>query len=204
MSTPWQMRTLAVCTSTAVTFMARRRPALFSGLFKGLPPRDPAPSWRICMTRPSLRDQAIMPGRTSRARRPPPPIQYRDRQDRVWSVSEVAVLKVVSPAIDGPNLGLVIRFEREGEERLARWVGEGDWREQAALHLLFESAEGSGQETGVGPAPPETVALWVKRVASIGPDELDDFERRTLRDWDRTSLSAVRTAIDRRRRELGG
>jgi len=39
------------------------------------------------------------------------PIEYRDRQDRVWSVSEVAVLKVVSPAIDGSNLALVIRFE---------------------------------------------------------------------------------------------
>ena len=26
----------------------------------------------------------------------------------MWSVSEVAVLKVVSPAIDGPNLALVI------------------------------------------------------------------------------------------------
>jgi hypothetical protein len=46
---------------------------------------------------------------------------------RVWSVSEVAVLKVVSPAIDGPNLALVIRFEREGEERsragLVRAIG---------------------------------------------------------------------------------
>jgi hypothetical protein len=37
------------------------------------------------------------------------PIQYRDRQDRAWSVSEVAVLKVVSPVIDWPNLALVIR-----------------------------------------------------------------------------------------------
>ena len=81
------------------------------------------------------------------------PIEYRDQKDRVWSVSEVAVLKVVAPAIDGPNLCLVIRFEREGEERLARWLGEGDWREQAALHRLFESAEHSAQDTGVGPAP---------------------------------------------------
>src|SRR5262245_41397961 len=202
MSTPWQMRTLAVCTSTAVTFMARRRPALFSGLFKGLPPRDPAPSWRICMTRPSLRDQAIMPGRTSRARRPPPPIQYRDRQDRVWSVSEVAVLKVVSPAIDGPNVALVIRFEREGEERLARWTGDTDWREAGALRRLFESADAQPDDAGVGPAPAETVQLWVELVATMGPDELADFEARTFRHWDRASLSAVRVAIDRRRREL--
>jgi hypothetical protein len=46
------------------------------------------------------------------------------------------------------------------------------------------------------------VVLWVKRVATMGPDELDDFERRTFRDWDRASLSAVRIAIDRRRKEL--
>jgi len=139
----------------------------------------------------------------SRARRQQP-IEYRDRNDRVWSVAEVAVLKVVAPAIDGPNVALVIRFEHMGEERFARWLGEGDWRERETLHLLFERAEGSDQDTGVGPTPPETVALWVKRVASMGPDELDDFERRTFRDWDRASLSAVRIAIDRRRREISG
>jgi hypothetical protein len=59
-------------------------------------------------------------------------------------------------------------------------------------------------DRGVGPAPPETVALWVKRVASMGPDELDDFERRTFRDWDRASLGDLRRAIERRRRELAG
>jgi len=34
--------------------------------------------------------------------------------------------------------------------------------------------------------------------------QLDDFERRTFRDWDRASLSDVWIAIDRRRRELAG
>jgi hypothetical protein len=29
----------------------------------------------------------------------------------------------VSRAIDGPNLCLVIRFERDGEERFTRWIG---------------------------------------------------------------------------------
>jgi hypothetical protein len=91
----------------------------------------------------------------------------------VWSVAEVAVLKVVSPAIDGPNLALVIRFEREGEERLARWLGDTDWREPATLHRLFESVETPPEDTGVGPAPPETVRLWCDRVRSMGPDELD-------------------------------
>jgi hypothetical protein len=137
------------------------------------------------------------------AERALPPIEYRDRHRRVWYVSEVARLKVVSPAIDGPNVALVIRFERDGEERFARWLGETDWREPAALHRLFESAEGSAQDTGVGPAPAETVALWVKLVATMGPDELTDFERRTFAAWDRASLGDLRRAIQARRRELG-
>jgi len=56
--------------------------------------------------------------------------------------------------------------------------------------------------SGVGPAPPETVRLWVKLVASMGPDELDSFERRTFAAWDPWSLGDVRRAIQRRRREL--
>ena len=57
-------------------------------------------------------------------------------------------------------------------------------------------------DIGVGPAPPETVALCVTFVATMGPDELSDFEARTFRTWDRASLSALRIAIDRRRKEL--
>jgi hypothetical protein len=34
------------------------------------------------------------------------------------------------------------------------------------------------------------------------PDELADFEARTFTQWDRASLSALRIAIDRRRKEL--
>ena len=153
-----------------------------------------------------------MPGRRMQR-----PITYRDRQDRVWFVSEVARFKVVSPAIDGPSVALVIRFEREGEERFARWIGGEEWRRRTVLHRLFAEAEPAGSVerpplptptqpndgTGVGPAPPETVALWVKLVATMGPDELADFEERTFRQWDRASLSALRIAIDRTRRELG-
>jgi len=138
----------------------------------------------------------------SRSRRQQPPITYRDRQGRVWSVAEVAVLKVVSPAIDGPNLALVIRFEHMGEERFACWLGDVDWREPATLHRLFESIDTPPGDTGVGPAPAETVALWVKLVATMGPDELEEFEARTFKQWDRASLSALRIAIDRRRTEL--
>ena len=57
-------------------------------------------------------------------------------------------------------------------------------------------------DLGGGPAPSATVALWVELVATMGPDELADFEERTFRQWDRASLSALRIAIDRRRREL--
>jgi hypothetical protein len=57
-------------------------------------------------------------------------------------------------------------------------------------------------DSGVGPAPPETVRLWCERVRSMGLDELADFERRTFAAWDRESLGDLRIAIHRRRREL--
>jgi CelD/BcsL family acetyltransferase involved in cellulose biosynthesis len=62
---------------------------------------------------------------------------YRDPRGGVWYASEVARLRVVSPAIDGPNLCLVIRFEREGEERFARWIGGDERHRQQSLHRLF-------------------------------------------------------------------
>ena len=52
---------------------------------------------------------------------------------------------------------------------------------------------------GVGPAPAETVRLWVKLVASMGLDELDSFERRIFSQWDPWSLGGVLRAIERRR-----
>ena len=58
------------------------------------------------------------------------------------------------------------------------------------------------QETSVGPAPPESVALWLKLVTSMDADRLDDFERRTFAAWDRASLGGLRRAIEQRRREL--
>ena len=67
-----------------------------------------------------------------------------------------------------------------GEEHFARWLGDTDWREPAALQRLFASVDTPHDDTGVGPAPPETVALWVKLVATMGPDELTDFEERTF------------------------
>jgi len=137
----------------------------------------------------------------SRARRQQEPLRYRDPQDRVWAVAPIAVLKVVAPAIDGPNRFLVIRFEHEGQERFARSIGETDWREQSTLEHLFESTN-SRDDTGVGPAPAATVQLWVKLVATMGPDELADFEARTFKQWDRASLAALRIAIDRRRKEM--
>jgi hypothetical protein len=113
----------------------------------------------------------------ARVRRQQPPITYRDRHDREWSVSEIAVLKVVAPAIDGPNRFLVIRFEHEGQERFARWIGETDWREQSTLEQLFGTTD---PPNGMGIAPASTVELWVKLVASMGPDELTDFETRHI------------------------
>jgi hypothetical protein len=38
----------------------------------------------------------------------------------------------------------------------------------------------------------------------MGPDELADFEARAFKQWDRAGLSALRIAIDRRRRDVAG
>ena len=38
----------------------------------------------------------------------------------------------------------------------------------------------------------------------MGPDALELFEQQTFQQWDRASLSVVRIAIDRRRRQLLG
>ena len=117
----------------------------------------------------------------------------------MWYVSEVAKLRVVSASIDGPNVALVIRFEYMVEERFARWLGDTDWREPAALHRLFERVDAPRDDTGVGPAPPETVQLWCERVRSMRLDELADFERRAFAAWDRASLGDLRRAIEQRR-----
>jgi len=78
------------------------------------------------------------------------------------------VLKVVAPAIDGPNLCLVSGRARSASRRgLEARIG-GSRRHCIGL---FESADNPGDDTGVGPTPPETVALWVKLVAPMGPDE---------------------------------
>jgi hypothetical protein len=42
----------------------------------------------------------------------------------------------------------------------------------------------------------------VKLVATMGPDELADFEARTFKPWDSASLGDLRRAIQQRRREL--
>jgi len=42
----------------------------------------------------------------------------------------------------------------------------------------------------------------VKLIATMGPDELADFEARTFTQWDRASLGDLRIAIQRPRREL--
>ena len=110
----------------------------------------------------------------------------------------------------------MIRFEREGEERFARWIGGDEWRQPQSLSRLFAEADPveeeepsptvheTTQDTGVGPASRETVELLVKFVAEMGLDELADFEERTFRQWGRASLGDLRRAIDRRRRELAG
>ena len=73
----------------------------------------------------------------------------------MWQVSNVAQLRVVPAAFDGANVALVIRFEHMVEERFARWLGDGDWRERDTLRRpVRESADDPRHWTGVGPTPP--------------------------------------------------
>jgi hypothetical protein len=75
------------------------------------------------------------------------------------SVWEVARLKVVSPAIDGPNVALVIRFEREARSgSRAGWATQIGASPQRCIGL-FESVDTPRDDTGVGRAPRDTVAL---------------------------------------------
>jgi len=145
------------------------------------------------------------------------PTTYRDQQRRVWYVSDVAKLRIVSASIDGPNVALVIRFEREGEARLARWLGGDDWQQRPALDRLFDETE-AGTAAVVQPAAPPAPAAadyrrrpeapidmrlrWIQEVADMGADALELFEQEAFEQWDGGSLVAVRRAIDARRREL--
>ena len=135
-----------------------------------------------------------MPSRMPRTRTPRP-IQYRDRDRRIWYVSEVARLKVVSAAIDGPNVALVIRFEREGEERFARWIGGEDWRQRGALHRLFAEAEPVGVEA---PSTAQMAEAVESPPVATTPAPNDTGTRkpaeRTLAPWEYEPQKAVLVA----------
>ena len=90
--------------------------------------------------------------------------------------------------------------------RLHRLFAEAEAVEAEAVEneeAAAPEAPNVAPDTGVGPAPPETVVLWLKLVATMGPDELADFEERTFRQWDPASLGGLRGAIRRRRQQLG-
>jgi uncharacterized protein YbdZ (MbtH family) len=57
-------------------------------------------------------------------------------------------------------------------------------------------------DTGMGPAPPETVALWVSAVRRTSREAIESFVQRTWARWDPASLGPVRAAVDARRAEL--
>ena len=123
------------------------------------------------------------------------PITHRDRDKRIWYVSEVARVKLVSASIDGPSHFLVIRFEREGEERFARWVGGDDWRRRGALERLFAEAEPLEFEdpakarTGAAVQPPTVAALPAPNdTGTRNPTE------RTLAPWEYEPQKAVLVA----------
>ena len=112
------------------------------------------------------------------------PITYRDQHRRVWYVSEVAKLRVVSASIDGPNVALVIRFEREGEERFARWIGGDEWRRPDVLHRLFAEAEAVAPGTSVGAPQSEATAPSVTPAPAPNEIASRDAGARTLAPWE--------------------
>src|SRR5688572_30489469 len=121
------------------------------------------------------------------------PVEYRDAAGRVWHVSEVARVNVVTPSIDGPSHFLIIRFEREGEERFARWIGGEDWRERGALQRMFAEAEPVGAQTiGRAQTPvaveaaPVTTAPEPNDTATAGApsDERTSLAERSPARWD--------------------
>jgi bifunctional non-homologous end joining protein LigD len=127
--------------------------------------------------------------------RTPRPITYRDPQRRVWYVSEVARLRVVSASIDGPNVALVIRFEREGEERFARCIGGQEWRQRDVLHRLFTEAESVASGTPVA-APQPDAAEGTVVSAPAAPNDIDsrDAAERTLAPWEYDPQKALLVA----------
>ena len=147
--------------------------------------------------------------------RTPRPIQYRDRDKRVWYVSEVARAQGRLARDRRAEPRLVIRFEREGEERFARWIGGDDWRTAGRVGPAVRRGgarrvgrRSTGRDSGAGRRPEATrgadrhAPSVDLEVAEMGPDALELFERQTFQQWDRASLVAVRRAIDARRREL--
>ena len=50
-----------------------------------------------------------------------------------------------------------IRFERDGEERFARWIGGDDWRRRGILERLFADAEPAGSEAPGAAQTPQAV-----------------------------------------------
>src|SRR4029450_5289442 len=96
----------------------------------------------------------------------------------------------------------VVRHRSTHPQALGTRFTPGPPRGDPTSAATARGVSGDPQETGVGPAPPETVALWVKRVATMRADEVDEFERRTFRDWHPASLGDLRRAIQQRPRKL--
>ena len=67
----------------------------------------------------------------------------------------------------------------------------------SGLGHAFPTPPEPNDDTGVGPAPTETIALLVTLIATMGPDEIADFEERTFRQWDRFVRPRSLLALDR-------
>jgi len=101
----------------------------------------------------------------------------------------VAVFNLLSPAIDGPNVALVIRFEREGEERFARdpcpTANTSSSRTIPGLKSLRRHHR----------AAPVVVECWCGLVERMNRRALDRFTRDIWKRFDRRDLEPLKWAI---------
>jgi hypothetical protein len=60
----------------------------------------------------------------------------------------------------------------------------------------------SDEDSGVGPAPPETVQIWIDLVRRMDRERLESFVARIRREWSTELPPALDAAVRARLREL--
>jgi hypothetical protein len=93
-----------------------------------------------------------------------------------------------------------IRLAYAGDERVRHLDRLIDI--QANVLMDEVGIDEGNDDTGVGPAPPETVRIWIDVDQADGPRALESFVARIRREWSAELSPALREAVGARRREL--